>query len=118
ALEDTLGEPVRYFRPPHGARRPDVLRAARRLGLTPVMWNAMGYDWEASATRSRIEASLNRGINRNRRQHRGSNLLLHDGGQIAIGQNRSATVGAVASLIPKILDQGGHFVTVDTWAGS
>src|SRR6201985_465247 len=45
AIEDALGEPVRYFRPPHGARRPDVLRAARNLGLTPVLWNAMGYDW-------------------------------------------------------------------------
>jgi peptidoglycan-N-acetylglucosamine deacetylase len=115
ALEDTLGEPVRYFRPPHGARRPDVMRAARRLGLTPVMWNAMGYDWEASATAARIESSLRRGIDRNRRHGRGSNLLLHDGGQAGVGQNRGATVSATASLIPKILDQGGSFVTVDAW---
>src|ERR1700748_547121 len=42
AIEDALGEPVRYFRPPFGARRPDVMRTARNLGLTPVMWNAMG----------------------------------------------------------------------------
>ncbi len=33
-LEDTLGAPVRFFRPPHGARRPIVLRTARELGLT------------------------------------------------------------------------------------
>jgi|GEM_PF-781910 len=31
ALEDALGAPVRWFRPPHGGRRPDVLRAAREL---------------------------------------------------------------------------------------
>ncbi len=34
-LEDTLGVPIRYFRAPHGARRPAVLRIAHELGLTP-----------------------------------------------------------------------------------
>src|ERR1700730_16190236 len=38
-LEDTLGTPVRFFRPPHGARRPYVLHTAHELGLTPVNWN-------------------------------------------------------------------------------
>ena len=37
AIEDALGEKVSYFRPPHGARRPDVLRTAHELGLTPVL---------------------------------------------------------------------------------
>src|ERR1039457_1000625 len=32
ALEQIAGAPIRYFRPPFGARRPEVLRAARRLG--------------------------------------------------------------------------------------
>src|ERR1700742_922964 len=45
ALEDILGSPVHYMRPPHGARRPAVLRIARELGLTLVQWNAMGNDW-------------------------------------------------------------------------
>lgn len=118
ALEDVLGEPVRYFRPPHGARRPDVLRIARDLGLTPVLWNAMGRDWECSATPLLIESRLGRGITRNRQQGRGSNLLLHDGGQAGIGQNRAATVAAVASLVPRIMSDGGRLVTVDVWAHS
>src|SRR5271163_739127 len=46
ALEDVLGEKIEYFRPPHGSRRPDVLRTAHELGLTPMMWNVMGYDWK------------------------------------------------------------------------
>src|SRR5207244_3468160 len=45
ALEDTLGGPVHLFRPPHGARRPYVLRVARDLGLTTVQWNVMAGDW-------------------------------------------------------------------------
>src|SRR5258707_5701997 len=45
-LEDTLGSPIRYFRAPHGARRPAVLRIARSLGLTPVHWNIIPKDWQ------------------------------------------------------------------------
>ena len=45
-LEDTLGAPIHFFRPPHGARRPYVLRAARELGLTPVQWNVNTRDWK------------------------------------------------------------------------
>ena len=36
ALEEILGEPVRFFRPPHGSRRPGVLRAARDLGRARI----------------------------------------------------------------------------------
>src|SRR3981189_3164487 len=45
-LEDTIGVPVRYFRAPHGARRPAVLNIARSLGLTPVQWNIIPGDWQ------------------------------------------------------------------------
>lgn len=117
ALEDVLGERVSYFRPPHGARRRDVLRSARVLGLKPVMWNAMGADWVRNATSASISARLSRGIERNRRLGRGSNLLLHDGGQAGIGQDRGATADAVAELLPRVLAGGGRFVTVDAWDG-
>lgn len=113
AIEDALGEPVRYFRPPHGARRPDVLRAARELGLTPVLWNAMGYDWKPT-TAEQVLTNLQRGISRNRRRGVGSNLLLHDGGQAAIGQDRGHSVGATARLLESSRDSV-RFVTVDAW---
>jgi len=44
-LQDTLGTPIHYFRAPHGARRPVVLRIAHELGLTPVQWNLLPNDW-------------------------------------------------------------------------
>jgi peptidoglycan/xylan/chitin deacetylase (PgdA/CDA1 family) len=114
AIEDAIGERIRYFRPPHGARRPDVLRTARELGLTPVMWNAMGYDWKPT-TPETILASLDKAIRRNRRNGRGSNLLLHDGGQAAIGQDRSATIAATAALLDNAQKEQIRFVTVDAW---
>ena len=115
AIEDVLGERVSYFRPPHGSRRPDVLRAGIEMGLTPVMWNAMGYDWIDKKSSRDIAASLENGIRRNRRRGFGSNVLLHDGGHNSIVADRSRTVNAVSHLIPELLSSGNSFVTVDQW---
>lgn len=113
ALEDALGEKIRYFRPPHGARRPDVLRTARELGMVPVLWNAMGYDWRP-ITPEKVIANLETGIRRNRRRGRGSNLLLHDGGQAGIGQDRSHTVAATAAFLDAWRGKV-RFVTFADW---
>lgn len=115
ALEDTLGQPVRLMRPPHGARRPGVLRAARELGLTPVLWNAMGFDWKPT-TAVCIVRNLERGIARNRRRGRGSNLLLHDGGHLTIGADRSQSVEAVRIVLDRYAPASVRYVTVDAWA--
>jgi peptidoglycan/xylan/chitin deacetylase (PgdA/CDA1 family) len=112
ALEDVLGEKVRYFRPPHGARRPDVLRTAQELGLAPVMWNVFGYDWKPQNDAARIQSYVEKGLQRNRRDGRGSNITLHDGGQAGFGQDRSATVGAVRSLLSN-MDPSTHFIAVN-----
>jgi len=116
ALEEILGEPVRFFRPPHGSRRPGVLRAARDLGLTPVMWNAMGFDWRANTTAGQIAAHLERGIARNQRGGRGSNLLLHDGGHLAMGADRSQSVEATRLILERYPPAKIHYATVDAWA--
>lgn len=116
ALENVLGERVRFFRPPHGSRRPDVLRAARELGLTAVMWNAMGYDWRLNTTAGEIAGHLEQGILRNRRGGRGSNLLLHDGGHLAIGADRSQSVEATQTILDRFAPTAIRYVTVDVWA--
>lgn len=113
AIEDAIGQPVRYFRPPHGARRPDVLRIARELGLAPVMWNAMGYDWKPSNDAAKIQDYLERSIRINRRSGIGTNIVLHDGGHTMMGQNRSQTVEAVRFLVPKLASAGIRFVVAD-----
>lgn len=120
ALEDTLGTPVHWFRPPHGGRRPDVLRAARDLGLTPVMWNAMGYDWKP-ATPAIVEQNILRGFRRNQKRAWATNALLHDGGHQGIGQDRSHTIAATERLIAFWKNYFGErdevceFVTPEAW---
>ncbi len=113
ALEDTLGAPVRYFRPPHGARRPYVLRTARELGLTPVQWNIICGDWNPVASDTIFTRAV-RGISRNERSNRASNIVLHDGGHTALNAPRLATVDATDRLLNRYLS-GKKFVTVNSW---
>ena len=119
-LEEITGAAVKFFRPPYGARRPYVLRAARELGLTPVLWNVTGYDWKQIGVDG-ILANLDAGIARCRQRGRGANLLLHDGGHRAMGAARMDTVRAVDRLLTARLvasEQGSamRFVTVEAWA--
>ena len=114
-LEDIVGVAVKFFRPPFGARRPYVLRAARELGMTPVTWNVTGYDWNPIGVGG-ILKNLDAGIARNRRRGRGSNLLLHDGGALAMGTPRMDTVRAVDRLLAARSGTATRFVGVDAWA--
>jgi peptidoglycan-N-acetylglucosamine deacetylase len=114
ALEDTLGAPVRYFRAPHGARRPYVLRVARELGLVPVQWNIICGDWNPVGA-DVISARVVRGIERNQRSGRGSNIVFHDGGHLALNAPRLETIEATERLLQGYRAEK-TFVTVDAWA--
>ena len=115
AIEDAVGAPVKFFRPPHGGRRPDVLRAARELGMKTVLWNAIGYDWNAKSAES-IVRHVQAGLQKNNTHHRGSNILLHDGAQSGIGVDRSLTIEATEMLLSRWKRQEPRFVTVDVWS--
>ncbi len=99
-LEDILGAPVRLFRPPHGARRPAVLKAAADLGLRTMMWNLILEDWKPQSPETLL-ARLERGIAGNGARVRGTNVVLHDGGQSALGEPRLPTVRAVELLLER-----------------
>ncbi len=113
-LEDTLGEPVRFFRAPFGARRPAVLRCARDLGLEVVQWNVQGNDWEPIGV-DRMMQRLEHGLRRVERKGRGANILLHDGFDKVMGTDRSHTVRATELLLKKAREEGRKIVTVDSW---
>jgi peptidoglycan/xylan/chitin deacetylase (PgdA/CDA1 family) len=114
AIEDATGEAVKWFRPPFGARRPDVLRAAQEFDLTPVMWNAWGHDWDAVQPWT-VTALVQNEIRRNQSRHRSSNILLHDGGHGQLGTDRSVTLAATRSLLETWVGSGLRLVTVDAW---
>lgn len=112
-IEGATGQEVKYFRPPFGSRRPEVLKIARQLGLIPVMWNITAHDWDATDVAS-LAAKINRGIRHNQALGRASNLLLHDGGHRNVGADRSVTVAATQILLKTRADL--RYVTVDAWS--
>ncbi|MGH3627854.1 MAG: polysaccharide deacetylase family protein [Sciscionella sp.] len=71
-LQDMLGQPIRWFRPPHGAQTPSVWRAVRGQGLEPVLWGPCAWDWVARPE-EQLAAQAMRGLGR------GDILLAHDG---------------------------------------
>ncbi len=113
-IEDVTGVAVKYFRPPFGARRPDVFRAAAALGLTPVMWNITAHDWDANDPVA-LAAKVQRGVGRNQGKKRSSNVLLHDGGHLGMGVDRSVTLAATKILLESWSGGPYRFVTVDAW---
>lgn len=115
ALEQIIGGPVKLFRPPYGARRPYVLRVAREMGMTPVMWNAMTDDWEERSA-ERIAARLAEKVEAATRRGRAANIVLHDGGHRALGADRGPSVKAAEMLIERFKGTR-RFVTVEDWLG-
>ena len=112
-LEQITGAPVRFFRPPFGARRPEVLRAARRLGMAPVLWNAMTSDWN-NPSADAIASSLICKIDNLTRRGHASNIVLHDGGHQDHAANRAPSVSAANQLVNNY-KQTCKFVTLDAW---
>ncbi len=111
-IEDIVGAPVRYFRPPHGSRRPYVMRAAGELGLCTVLWNVTAADWNPIGTDA-ITRNVERGILRNQGRSRGSNILLHDGSHKNQDADRQATIESTERVL--VHHAAANFVTVDAW---
>jgi peptidoglycan/xylan/chitin deacetylase (PgdA/CDA1 family) len=112
-LEQIIGSPVRYFRPPFGARRPYVLRTARGMGMTPVLWNVMTSDWDDRSA-DRIAGRLSKKIEVNHRLGRASNIVLHDGSHHGLNADRNHSVAATEQLLARYATTH-RFVTVDAW---
>jgi peptidoglycan/xylan/chitin deacetylase (PgdA/CDA1 family) len=99
-LQDVLGITPGLFRPPYGGRRPEVLRTARSLGLTPVMWNVSGHDWEPIGAAG-IQQRVDMGIAQSRRRRVCSNILFHDASHLDGAQlaSRAHTITVTRTLL-------------------
>jgi peptidoglycan/xylan/chitin deacetylase (PgdA/CDA1 family) len=112
-LAQIIGAPIRFFRPPFGARRPYVLKLARQLGLVPVTWNAMTSDWSEPSA-DKIATNLMNKIDRNQRRGYASNIVLHDGNHRSQGADRGPSIAATDQLLERY-DRTHKFVTLDAW---
>jgi peptidoglycan/xylan/chitin deacetylase (PgdA/CDA1 family) len=104
-LTETVGEHSSLWRPPFGARLPNVLGVSRKLGLEPVMWTVSSNDWKIRSAEI-IEQRVSKRI------RGGEIILMHDGAHVRMGANRARTVEATDRLIRRSKDQGYQFVSV------
>jgi len=106
ALSDAVGDRhTNLFRPPFGGRRPGTLGIVRSMGKVPVMWNVTGWDWSTNS--AEIVAGKVFG------QVRGGDVvLLHDGGHLQFGADRSRTIDAVQNIVERYTHEGFRFVTI------
>ena len=112
-LEQLSGNPVRFFRPPFGARRPLVFKIARELGMTVVLWNAMTNDWSEPSA-DRISATLAGKIEKLRQRGHATNIVLHDGGHRELQAARGPSVAAAGMLAARYFSTH-KFVTLAEW---
>lgn len=99
-VSELTGRPPRFVRPPHGILSTPVLRSARRLDLTPVLWTTWGKDWTAEATPRTVLATIAATM------RPGATVLLHDSDcTSAPGAWRSA-LGALPELAARCHDAG------------
>ncbi len=112
-IEQILGQPVRFFRPPFGGRRPAVFRIARQMGLTPVLWNTMTSDWKQPSAET-ISAQLAAKIDRLEGHGWAANIVLHDGSHLDPAAERGPSITAAEKLLERY--KAGHrFVLLDAW---
>jgi peptidoglycan/xylan/chitin deacetylase (PgdA/CDA1 family) len=104
AIVTHTGSTPRWLRAPFGVRWFGLRRAQAELGLTGVMWTAIGYDWKLRAEQVTAQMAA--------KAANGSILCLHDGRDLRVKPDTGATVEAVRRLVPILLDQGYKLETV------
>jgi peptidoglycan-N-acetylglucosamine deacetylase len=92
-ITDIAGVTPSWWRPPYGAPSTAAVVAARRLGLTPVLWTCWGRDWTRTATPASVEHTVLR------RLSGGATVLLHDSDEYAAPRSWEATLGALPGIL-------------------
>lgn len=95
-LAQIAGQPVRWFRPPHGAQTVGNRVTAGRLGLAPVLWSGTTWDWKDVSHEQRVAKALQGAVP-------GAILLAHDG---AADKSDLASVLPVSGVDkPRLLEE-------------
>jgi peptidoglycan-N-acetylglucosamine deacetylase len=106
AITSAIGRPTRWMRPPYGFRGPQLASVVRRrCGAGVVMWSASAHDWKPQPPE--------RVIKRLRHARGGDIVLLHDADHRVPEGDRQHTVAALEDLLPRWMDAGIRFVSLD-----
>ena len=73
--------------------------------MVPVMWRVSCQDWSAKSHESIVERAVSR-------IKGGEVILLHDGGHLRMGTDRSHSVRATDEIVRRYKGEGYEFLTV------
>lgn len=96
AIEDAVGTPVAWHRPPYGIYSPAGLAAARAAGLEPLLWSRWGKDWRRFTTPHRIAARATRDVSA------GDVILLHDADFYSARGSHRRTAAALELIVTEL----------------
>ncbi len=105
-VAQATGIEPRWFRPPFGISSYSSLRAARRLGMTTVLWTTWGRDWRREATPATVVADVTR------RYVDGGTVLLHDSDCTSYPGSWHSSLGALPRLAKEFHARGLDVGTV------
>jgi peptidoglycan/xylan/chitin deacetylase (PgdA/CDA1 family) len=100
AVAGATGQQPRFFRPPFGVLSAGAILAARRLGLTPVLWSSWGKEWAPGATPDSVFAAVVAELSG------GATILLHDSDCTSPAGSASAALGALPWLLDECSARG------------
>ncbi len=91
-----IGSEPRLHRPPYGIYSAHGLAAARRAGMTPLLWSRWGKDWRRFTTPERISARATEDI------AAGDVILLHDADFYSSKNSHEHTVQALKLILGEL----------------
>jgi peptidoglycan/xylan/chitin deacetylase (PgdA/CDA1 family) len=97
AIEDAAGVAPILHRPPYGIYSPGGLRAARDLGLKPLLWASWGKDWRRLTTPGRIAGRVLREL------AAGDVILLHDADYYSSRNSHERTARALPIILSELI---------------
>ena len=100
-LEELLGQPLLWMRPPHGHFTKKIRGWCREHGQKLVMWDLMPADFVAWRTSVDIVASVDN------HARRGSIVVLHDS-----DTSLRVTPAALEQMLPRLIDSGWQFAAL------
>jgi len=109
-IANWAGYRPRFYRQPTGFRNPKIFRILKDLGLTMVGWQVRAFD-----TRSNDPQAISRRILQKVKP--GGVILLHDGSDSVLNEDRTATLKALPQILQGLKDEGMEFLTLDKLFG-
>ncbi|WP_160141547.1 polysaccharide deacetylase family protein [Salicibibacter halophilus] len=109
ALNDIIGEEVRFFRPPYGAQDENDVSTIGGLNYSNIIWSQDSLDWkdlEVEEVADNILSDIDYGA-----------IVLQHSAGLEGDEGLMRTVDALDKVIPKLQNDNVDFVTVDELLG-